>query len=232
MRLVHKASNSKLQASRKLQTSLVLGVWCLQFTFGLSAQTKPLYENNFEKTEVGKVPNDFLVLDGAFVVKEQSGNRFLELPGAPLDSFATQFGPAVTSDVAVSARIRGTSKGRRYPTFGVGLNGVAGYRLQVSPAKKLLELYKDQEVQASVAYDWASGQWATLHLQVRKVKDGEWKVEAKAWTQGQPEPQQWMIVVEQKTEPLAGRASVFGSPFSGTPIQFDDLILSAVQPKQ
>src|SRR6266478_1709300 len=86
-----------------------LGLWCLSLS--LSAQTKPLYENNFEKAEVGKVPEDFLVLDGAFVVKEESDNRFLELPGAPLDSFALQFGPAVTSDVAVSARIRGTGKG-------------------------------------------------------------------------------------------------------------------------
>jgi|SRR6266705_3372013 len=207
-----------------------LGLWCLSLS--LSAQTKPLYENNFEKVAVGKVPEDYLVLDGAFVVKEESDNRFLELPGAPLDSFALQFGPAVISDVAVSARIRGTSKGRRYPTFGVGLNGVAGYRLQVSPAKKLLELYKDQEVEASVPYDWASGQWATLRLQVRKIKDGGCKIEAKAWSQDQTEPQQWMISVDQKAEPLAGRSSVFGSPFSGTPIQFDDLILSAARPEE
>ena len=79
------------------------------------------------------------------MVKEENGNKFLELPGSPLDSFAVQFGPTESSDIAVSARINGTSKGRRYPTFGVGLNGVAGHRLQVSPAKKLLELYKDQE---------------------------------------------------------------------------------------
>ena len=67
-----------------------LGLWCLSLS--LSAQTKSLYENNFEKAEVGKVPEDFLVLDGAFVVKEETDNRFLELPGAPLDSFALQFG--------------------------------------------------------------------------------------------------------------------------------------------
>jgi hypothetical protein len=52
------------------------------------------------------------------------------------------FGPTETADVQVSARIHGTGKGRRYPTFGVGLSGVGGYRLQVSPAKKLVELYR------------------------------------------------------------------------------------------
>src|SRR5258708_672354 len=74
---------------------LVFGVWCLVFfgTNDASAQdtnpkAKPaekiLYENNFEKAEIGKVPDDLLVLEGAFVVQEESGNKFLELPGAPL----------------------------------------------------------------------------------------------------------------------------------------------------
>ena len=102
--------------------------WLAFLTLALSAcgQTKLLYENNFEKAEVGQVPQDFLVLDGGFAVKEENGNKFLELPGAPLDSFAVQFGPAETDNIAVSARVRSTAKGRRFPTFGAGLNGVAG----------------------------------------------------------------------------------------------------------
>jgi len=192
----------------------------------LFAQTKPLYENNFEKAEVGKVPDDFLVLDGGFVVKEEAGNKFLELPGAPLDSFAVQFGPATNSDVAVSARINGTAKGRRSATFGVGLNGVGGYKLQMTPAKGLLELYKDQTPKASVPYEWKTGQWTMLRLQVRKIKDGAWKIEGKAWLQGSAEPGQWMISFDETEEPANGRASVFGSPFSGTPIQFDDLVVN------
>src|ERR1700689_2989319 len=93
----------------------------------LADDAKPLFENNFEQATVGQVPDGFLVLDGDFAVKEDGGNKFLELPGAPLDSFGVLFGPTVKSDVAVSARINGTNKGRRYPTFAVGLNGQAGY---------------------------------------------------------------------------------------------------------
>src|SRR5579872_5662613 len=81
------------------------------------AEEKALYENNFEKAEVGKVPDDFLVLDGGFVVKEDGGNKVLELPGAPLDTFGLLFGPTEKFDAAVSVRIKGTRKGRRYPTF-------------------------------------------------------------------------------------------------------------------
>ena len=115
-------------------------LWVAVSSLGLTAfgQGKTLYRNDFEKTEVGQVPQDFLVLDGAFSVKDENGNRLLELPGAPVDSFGVQFGPAETDNIALSARIRSTAKGRRFPSFGVGLNGVAGYKLQLSPAKKML----------------------------------------------------------------------------------------------
>src|SRR5438270_565795 len=127
------------------------------------------YHQDFEKETPGKVPADFLVLDGAFTVKEENGNKLLELPGAPLDMYAVQFGPAETDNVAVSASIEGTAKGRRYPVFGVGLNGVAGYRLQVSVAKKVIELYKDAALKATAEYEWKSGEWTRLRLQVRRV---------------------------------------------------------------
>jgi hypothetical protein len=37
-----------------------------------------------------------------------------------------------------------------------------------------------------------------------------------------------MISFEEKNEPSAGRASIWGSPISTTPIQFDDLVLKSV----
>src|SRR5215813_10079308 len=120
------------------------------------AQNSVLYEHNFEKETVGKVPENFLVLDGGFAVKEEAGNKFLELPGSPLDSYSVQFGPTESSNVILTARISSTAKGRRFPTFGIGLNGIAGYRLQLSPAKKLLELYKHDASVATVPFDWNS----------------------------------------------------------------------------
>src|ERR1700709_2501210 len=105
------------------------------FSHGHAEDAKALYENDFEKTEVGKVPGDFIVLDGGFAVKEEAGNKFLELPGSPLgEGSGFVFGPTEKSNVVVSARINSTKKGRRFPTFAVGLLGQGGYRLQVSPA--------------------------------------------------------------------------------------------------
>ena len=201
----------------------VVGLACS--AVGQSA--KAIYENDFEKAELNKVPDDFLVLDGQFAVKEEGGNKFLELPGAPLDTFGALFGPTEKEGNAVSARMSGTGKGRRYPTFAVGLNGqgTSAYKLQVTPAKKALELFKGDEVKSSVLYEWQSGAWTRLRLQVRKVKDGGWKVEGKAWKDGDKEPSAWMVSFDEKEQPVAGRASIWGSPYATTPIRFDDLLV-------
>ncbi len=186
--------------------------------------TATLYSNDFEKIDVGQLPDDFLVLDGAFAVQQENGNKFLELPGEPLDTFGVLFGPAAKSDISVSARVYGTGHGRRYPTFGLGLSGQAGYRLQVSPSKGLLELYFKNAVIASVPYDWKSGQWLFLQLQI--IKAGEvWKIRGKVWAQGETEPAQPSISYDDKQEPPSGRASLWGSPFAGTPIRYDDLAI-------
>jgi len=150
------------------------------------------------------------------------------LPGAPLDSFAVQFGPAEKEGVAITAQILGTNKGRRSPSFGVGLGGVSGWKLQVSPGKKTIELLRDQDSKASQDYEWKSGARTQLRLQLRKLKDGEWRIEGKAWVKGEPEPKDWQISFDEKEEPNAGKASVFGSPFAGTPIQFDELRVERV----
>lgn len=186
---------------------------------------KVLYQNDFEKAELNQAPNDFLVLDGEFAVKESDGNKFLELPGSPLDTFGVLFGPTTNAGVTVGARIFGTSKGRRAPSFGVGLNGAGGYKLKVSAAKNMLEIFKGDNSAVAVPYDWKSGTWTIFRLRLRQLGGEAWKVEGKAWTQTDPEPKEWMISLDEKTAPHDGRASIWGSPYSGTPIRFDDLVL-------
>src|SRR5687767_2475733 len=136
-----------------------------------------LYTNGFEKAEAGKLPEELMVLEGGFSVQEEVGNKFLELPGSPLETFGLLFGATETENVSASARFFGTGKGRRFPTFAIGLNGVGGYKLQMSPGKKALELLKgESEVLASVPYTWESGAWTSLRLQVRKA-NGQWQIE-------------------------------------------------------
>jgi hypothetical protein len=191
----------------------------------LAAGPSAIYENNFEAVEPGQVPADMLVLDGGFAVRAEGGARFLELPGAPLETFGVLFGPAVTNDVAVSARIVGARRGRLFPAFGVGLGGVNGYKLRVSPGKKELELHRGDVDLLSVPFDWQSGQWTHFRLQVRETGPGAWKVEGKVWTEGTPEPATPQILYNESSAPRPGRAAIWGAPFSGTPIRYDDLRL-------
>jgi hypothetical protein len=204
---------------------VVLGLSCL-FSAAASAG-EPLYQNDFEKAEVGNAPPDFTITAGAFAVQGEGSNKFLELPGSPLDTFGLLFGPSIQGDAAASGRFFGTKVGRKFPTFGLSLNGVSGYRLQVSPAKKALEIYKGDEPKASVPLDWQSGSWTHLRLQVRKDGNG-WIAEGKAWADGAPEPADWTIKFADPETASAGRAGLWGSPFSGTPIRYDDLRVEKV----
>src|SRR5688572_14165335 len=189
-----------------------------------------LYSNSFDRAEPGKLPEELMVLEGGFSVQAEGGNKFLELPGAPLETFGLLFGPTETENVSATARFYGTGKGRRFPTFAIGINGVGGYKLQMSPGKKALELLKgESEVLAGVPYTWESGAWTRLRLQLRKAGEGQWQLEAKAWKDGSPEPGKWMIAHTEKTPPIPGRAGIWGMPYAGTPIRFDDLAVSRIQ---
>jgi hypothetical protein len=200
--------------------------WAAWVSCPAQAAPKILYQSDFAKTELNQVPAGFLVLDGDFAVKESEGGKVLELPGAPLDTFGVLFGSATNAGVCVSARIYGTSKGRRAPSFGVGLNGAGGYKLKVSPGKNSLEIYKGDVSAASVPFDWKSGAWTMFRLRVRQVGGGDWKVEGKAWVQTGPEPKDWMISLDEKSPLRDGRPSIWGSPYSGTPIRFADLMVT------
>jgi hypothetical protein len=200
-----------------MRLKALVGVWvAVASTLAQNA----VYKNDFESAEVGKVPPEMMIIDGGFAVAEEGGNKFLELPGAPLDTFGLLFGPTEKENRTVSARIFGTSKGRRAPTFSVGLGGVGGYKLQVSPGKKMLELYKGDMVKTSAPFDWQPGKWTELTLTVRKTKASEWTIEGTALPVGDPVAK---LSFTDTEAPGAGRASIGGSPYATTPIRFDDL---------
>lgn len=184
---------------------------------------------DFQKAEVGKPPADVLIVGGDFKVAEEGSERFLELPGAPLDTFGLLFGTAPEGDVTAGARFFGTKQGRKFPTFAVSLNGVGGYRLQISPAKRALEFYRGDQPVVSVPYEWKSGEWVSLKISVRKSPEG-WTVEGKAWSAGESEPANWMIQTQTADQLPAGRAGIWGAPYSGSPIRFDDLSVQPAKP--
>ena len=182
------------------------------------------YRNDFGSAKAGVLPEDLQRINGSFTVVEVDGNKLLELPGDPLDTFGVLFGPAEHAELDASARAWSLTSGRRFPEFGIGVGDIAGHRLMLLPAQKKLELRKNEHAIASAPYEpaWKSGTWTTLRLRVVKSDKG-WKVEGKAWPSDGKEPEKPMISLEVTEAPQAGRASVWAVPFSGQPVRFDDL---------
>ena len=199
----------------------------LTLSTSLPIQAAPVFEQDFTAVTGTDLPEGIMVLDGQFTVKGEGVDRCLELPGAPLESFGVLFGSAALHGREVQARILGTKTGRKFPTFAAGLNGVNGYKLRVSPAKNALELIVGDatEVKATTPFAWKSGEWT--HLKLRVVPEGKGvAVQGKAW-QGATEPSDWSLRFSAPEVPPPGMAGVWGMPFSGTPLRFDDLKVTA-----
>ena len=90
---------------------------------------------------------------------------------------------------------------------------------------------KDQEIKATVNYNWKTGAWTKMRLGIHTSKTGAWKIEGKAWAAGEPEPKAAVISFEETEEPTPGKASILGSPFAGSPIWFDDLRVEKIETK-
>src|SRR5262245_25516972 len=69
-----------LIAGSKMKTFYFAGLLMIGLVLA-AADSKPIYQNDFTSAALNKVPDDMLVLDGGFAVKEENGNKFLELPG-------------------------------------------------------------------------------------------------------------------------------------------------------
>lgn len=193
-----------------------------------SADPSKTYTNNFAQAPIGKVPDDIMVLDGTFAVREADGTKCLELAGDPIGSFGALFGPAGAAAMDVKARIWAASTGKRFPEFGIGASDVGGYKLILAPGRRVLELRKSDDTKAAVAITWSARTWTWLRLRVEPKDTNTWIIEAKAWPHGQPEPEQWMIRLEDHEAPSPGRASLWANDFSEQPVRFTDLSVTPI----
>lgn len=181
-----------------------------------------IWESDFEKVEKGGLSGEYLVLEGNYSVKEVKGNRVLFLPGTPLGTNGVMVASDTKQANMIQAKIYSTKTGRRYPTMGVGLRGIRGFRLYVSGARRTIEVTRGEQPVESVPYRWQSGKWVSLKLKMSQKGD-LWVVEGKVWAESEEEPDTWMIRYETEEKPPNGRASLWGLPYSTKPILFDEV---------
>ncbi len=197
---------------------------------GTAVRSETIYQNDFQSVELGQEPEDFLVLDGGFVVREKDSDHYLQLPGTPLENFGALFGPSRRDGMRISIRIKGQNKRRLAPAFGVGLHGLGGFKLMVSANKRKLELLRGDEVLTAVDFQWQSVGWTQILFEARPAGESGWIVRGKVWNAGGSEPGDWSIEFSASSAPPRGKASIWGHPFSGHPIGYDAVKVEALAP--
>jgi hypothetical protein len=174
---------------------------------------------------VGKPPDELFVLNGAFRVSaEADGNKVLELPGNPLDSFGVLFGPEDQQATEVSARIAGTNAGRMFPEFGVGANDAGGWKLWVLPGRTRWCCGRRRPTRSPGCR--SSGERPMDAPEAPRVAGRRRDVAGAGQGVAGRRPGAGGSGRSPATDaaaPPKGRASVWGHPYAGTPIRFDDL---------
>jgi hypothetical protein len=171
----------------------------------------------------GEPPKEVFVVEGKINVASKDKNKVLEVGVGELVEACALLGESANGSASIEARVFGTKQGRSMPRFAVGVHGQSGYRLVVFPAQKQLQLVKSDEVVKSIPFTWTSDSWVKLKLEARKVAEGKWTITCKAWPADGAEPQEAAITHEDTTLKGQGKCSMWGTPFSNTPIYFDDL---------
>ncbi len=171
----------------------------------------------------GEPPKEVFVVEGKINVAAKDGNRALEIGVGELVDANALLGDSANGSASIEARVFGTKQGRSMPRFGIGVHGQSGYRLIVYATQKQLQLVKGDEVVKSVPFTWTSDAWLKLKLDVKKVAEGKWTIACKAWPADAAEPAEPVIAHEDATLKGQGKCSIWGTPFSNTPIYFDDV---------
>ncbi len=184
-----------------------------------------IYKNNFESYELNKFPDDMMEIDGLFKVnKNDQGKKHLEMASEPLTENAVIFGPSIKNSATLEVKVRGFKKRRSYPRFGIGLHGISGFRLRVVPSKNKIELVKNEEPVKSVPFEWNSEKWSNLRLQIEFSNDKS-LIKGWVWDDGSTPSVEPVITFSHDGTPGQGKASIWGTAYSGKVILFDDISL-------
>ena len=182
------------------------------------------FEENFSSLDTGSEPETLFILDGAYTVSEEGSNKTLTLPGSPVGDFGLLFGPRVREkSLSLSFSFLGTKKGRRLPALAAGLGGVRSYRFRLNAATKQIILTRQDVEIGKVAYQWESGAWCQVRFQALPGDGENTRIRLKLWKRAEDEPGEWLFDEIDRSAFAGGKCALWGYPYAGTPIHFDDL---------
>ena len=198
------------------------------------------YQQDFEKVPVGATPGGWVNTQGKFAVAELNGAKVLakvNTSARPPLARANAFilGPDATG-YTIAADVMGQEARGKMPDIGLVAQHYTlmldGKSTSDDPKRKLrLGTWEAlPRFNEPVDFDWQPGKWYRMKLTVDVQKDKA-IVRGKVWERGQPEPDKWMIQIEDPFPNRTGAAALYGyvpntdaSPETpGTPIYYDNV---------
>ena len=199
---------------------------CLLATTIVSAQQLQTFEIKADDWAEGEPPKEVFVVDGTIKIAARDGNKAIVIDPNPITDASAQLAVSANGSASIEAKILAIKRGRSTPRFGVSVHGMSGHRLIVNPAKKSLELIKNDQALASVPFNWTSEAWVKVKLEAKKSADDSWTITGKAWPADAAEPTEPLIKHDEKSLKGQGKCAIWATPFSGEPVFFDDIRIS------
>lgn len=177
---------------------------------------------NADNWEVGDPPKEVFVVDGTIKIAAKDGNKAIMIEPTPIVDASAQLAVSASGESSIQAKVFASKRARSFPRFGVSVHGMSGYRLIVNAPKKLIELVKGEQVMESAPFTWTPDAWTFLKLEAKKSGD-DWTITGKAWAAEGKEPAEALLKHSDKGLKGQGKAGIWGTPYSETPIYFDDI---------
>ncbi len=215
---------TSLQSLRTTSLPLVMSLIAASQLLADPPAAPEVVKQDFSSLPEGPLPDELMVIEGAFTIVAEGENKMLQLGIEPLTEGGVLLGKSLKQGGTVKAKVRASSKRRSFPRFSVGIGGTSGYRCRIAPAEKLLEINKEDTRLAKADFIWKSDAWFWMEISVLPAPAaGQWSIEGRCWEDGQPRPETPQVTHTATEQPPNGKASVWGAPFSEKPIFFDDI---------
>jgi hypothetical protein len=195
-------------------------------TCTLHAQRIQSFDIKADDWAVGEPPKEVFVVDGTIKIGARGGNKAIIIDPNPVTDASAQLAVSASGNASIEAKILAIKRGRSTPRFGVSVHGMSGHRLIVNPAKKSLDLVKNDQTLATVPFAWTSEVWVKVKLEAKKGAGDAWTITGKAWPADAAEPAEPLIKHEEKNLKGQGKCAIWATPFSGEPVFFDDIKIS------
>lgn len=189
------------------------------------------WSENFTNLSIGVEPENLFILDGIFLVKRHEENKVLELSGSPVGDFGFLFGPRVKGRaMELQFSFHSVKQGRRFPAIAAAIGGMRGYRFRWNASARKILLFRDGALLEENLIPWESSTWWQVRFQVLPQSQGQNLIRLKLWQKGTDEPKVWFIEHEDQFLFKGGKCVLWGFPYAGNAIHFDDLnILSLLK---